>query len=141
MNEEARWVQRFANFGKAFVRLKAAVEIARQRPLSDLEEQGLIQGFKCTHELAWKTLKDFLEAEGVEDLYASARAVTRIAFRDGLIADGGVWMNMISDRNLTSHTYNEKVARKIAAAILDYYFGEFELFHNKFAQLKKERAQ
>ncbi|MCY3742207.1 MAG: nucleotidyltransferase substrate binding protein [Candidatus Poribacteria bacterium] len=64
-SQEVRWIQRANSFERAFARLKAAVKLAEQRELSDLEAQGLIQGFEYTHELAWKTLKNFLEAQGM----------------------------------------------------------------------------
>ncbi|MGR3914667.1 MAG: nucleotidyltransferase substrate binding protein [Gammaproteobacteria bacterium] len=136
MNDEARWVQRFANFGKAFARLKAAAELARRRPLSDLEEQGLLRGFADTYELAWRTLKDFYEAKGVEEIYGPAK-VARIAFRQGVIANDEIWMNMLKDRNMIAHAYNKEAARKIAAAILGNYVGEFAVCHEKLGQLKK----
>ena len=56
-NQDSRWIQRSNSFDKAFAQLKEAVELARQRQLSKLEAQGLIQGFEYTHELAWNTLK------------------------------------------------------------------------------------
>jgi hypothetical protein len=55
-DQDVRWVQRFNHFSQAFLRLKEAVELAQKRKLSDLEEQGLIQAFEFTHELAWNTL-------------------------------------------------------------------------------------
>src|SRR5436309_1163640 len=58
--QDIRWIQRFNHFIKAFAQLKEAVELTQQRSLSKLEEQGLIQAFEYTHELAWNTLKDFL---------------------------------------------------------------------------------
>ena len=60
-SQEIRWVQRANSFERALSRLKAAVKLAEQRELSDLEAQGLIQGFEYTHELAWKTLKTSLK--------------------------------------------------------------------------------
>ena len=57
---DIRWRQRFNNYCKAFQTLVAAVELARTRDLSDLEQQGLIQSFEFTHELAWNVLKDYL---------------------------------------------------------------------------------
>ena len=59
--QDVRWRQRFQNFNKAFSQLSGAAALAQQRPLSELEQQGLIQVFEFTHELAWNTLKDFLE--------------------------------------------------------------------------------
>ena len=84
MNSQGpRWIQRATSFGKAFSRLKAAVELAAQRELSELEQQGVIHVFEYTHELAWKNLKDFLEFQGVQNLYGS-RDTTREAFNRGL---------------------------------------------------------
>ncbi len=137
--EDVRWIQRFNNFSKAFAQLKAGVELAKQRPLSHLEEQGLIQAFEYTHEMAWNTLKDFLEGRGVQKMYGS-RDATREAFKTGLIEQGEVWMDMIKSRNLTTHTYNEETAREIASAILHVYFAEFADFHARMTKLKEESA-
>lgn len=136
MSEDVRWQQRFNNYTKALAQLREAVALSQQRPLSKLEEQGLIQGFEFTHELAWKTLKDFLENRGVQDLYGSKDA-TRHAFQVGLIEQGQVWMDMIQSRNLTSHTYNEATAAQIAAAIRSNYFPEFEALRSKLAKLSE----
>ncbi len=121
---EVRWIQRYKHFAQALSQLQAAVMLARQRELSQLEEQGLIQAFEFTHELAWNTLKDFLESRGVGDLYGS-RDTTREAFKRGLIQSGEIWMDMINSRNLTSHTYNRQVARFIAQSIQNTYAAEF----------------
>jgi nucleotidyltransferase substrate binding protein (TIGR01987 family) len=136
-SQDIRWIQRLNHFNKAFSQLKEAVELAQQRPLSKLEEQGLIQAFEYTHELAWNTLKDFLESRGARDLYGS-KDVTREAFKRGLIGNGETWMDMIENRNLTSHTYDEAVASQIIYAILNAYFKEFESLQIKLDKLKKE---
>lgn len=133
-----RWIQRFNNFGKAFAQLKDAVELSEQRPLSRLEEQGLIQAFEYTHEMAWNTLKDFLEESGVTNLYGSKDA-TREAFKTGLIENGEAWMKMIESRNLTSHTYNEEIATKIVSATIHSYFIEFKDFHARMQKLTEEQ--
>ncbi|MBS3966994.1 MAG: nucleotidyltransferase substrate binding protein [Truepera sp.] len=132
--EEIRWV-----FTKALSRLREAVELAHRRPLTDLEEQGLIQAFEFTHELAWNTVKDFLASRGVSGLYGS-KDTTREAFRQGLIANGEAWMEMIRSRNLTSHTYNEEVAKAIAGAISNDYFVEFERLLEVLTDLKSGEA-
>lgn len=132
-----RWIQRAKHFDKAFSLLEEAVELARQRQLSKLEAQGVIQGFEYTHELAWNTLKDFLETRGVQALYGS-RDTTRAAFRTGLIEKGETWMEMIQSRNLTSHTYNEATADQVVGAILDSYFAAFQALRTTLAGLKQE---
>jgi nucleotidyltransferase substrate binding protein (TIGR01987 family) len=135
--QDIRWIQRFNHFTKALSQLREAVVLAKQRPLSKLEEQGLIQAFEFTHELAWNTLKDFLEERGVQNLYGS-KDTTREAFKAGLIENGEAWMNMIQSRNLTSHTYEEATAAKIVSAIRATYFAEFEALCIKLEELKRE---
>ncbi|WP_440616156.1 nucleotidyltransferase substrate binding protein [Cysteiniphilum sp. 6C5] len=122
---DIRWLQRFDNYQKALSQLQSAVTLAHQRPLSLLEKQGLIQGFEYTHELAWKTLKDFLKHRGnTEDIFGSKDA-TRQAFANGLIDNGDIWMQMIQSRNLTSHTYDESTVEEIATLILNEYINCF----------------
>ena len=97
----------------------------------------MIQGFEYTHELAWKTLKNFLEAQGTVNLYGS-RDTTRIAFRNGLIENGEIWMDMVDKRNLTSHTYDEETAAQVVTTIRNAYFAEFEKLLVRLQQLKSE---
>ena len=120
MAEDIRWKPRFENYARALHQLSLAVELAATRPLSDLEKQGLIQGFEYTHELAWNMLKDFLEYQGVHGIIGSRGAV-REAFRRGLIDDGEAWMAMIDKRNLTSHTYNLETANALGQDIIEIY--------------------
>ena len=130
---DVRWRQRFHSFCKAFAKLAAAADLAEQRALSELERQGLIQAFEFTHELAWNTLKDFLESRGATGFIGS-KDVTREAFSKGLIENGEEWMAMIQSRNLTSHTYNETTADEIATAILDSFVAQFDRFREQFAE-------
>lgn len=85
------------------MQLKKGAALARQRQLSELEQQGLIQTFEFTHELAWNVLKDFLEWQGYVGIVGSKDA-SREAFKNDLIEDGETWMEMIKARNLTTHT-------------------------------------
>jgi nucleotidyltransferase substrate binding protein (TIGR01987 family) len=123
-DQDIRWKQRYKHFMQAFSQLEKAALLARQRPLSELEQQGLIQSFEYTHELAWNVLKDFLEDQGLKNLYASKDS-TREAFKRGLIQNGEVWMDMIKSRNISSHTYNQDIAREIAEKIIENYVPEF----------------
>ena len=138
---DIRWIQRFDNFKRAFARLADAAAQAKQRKLSELEEQGLIQAFEFTHELAWNTLKDFLEARGTVVRIYGSRDATREAFAAELIVNGEAWMNMIEHRNETSHTYNEKIAAAIVEAILTRYVTEFEGFQRCFLELVSKEAK
>ncbi len=135
VSEDVRWKQRFSNYRKALRELKEAVELSQTRELSKLEKQGVIQGFECTHELAWNCLKDYLEHQGPADVKGS-RDATREAFKRGLIADGHVWMDMIRGRNLTSHTYNNKSAEALHEAIVNRYFPQFVVLESEFLRLE-----
>lgn len=136
---DIRWRQRFQSFGLAFANLSAAAELATTRPLSSLEQQGLIQAFEFTHELAWNVLKDYLEAQGIFGIIGSRNA-SREAFKNGLLVDGQAWMDMIQARNRTSHTYNQATADEIATAILTRFVGEFAAFQRTFRKLEEKES-
>lgn len=131
MSEDIRWKQRFDNYAKAFAELRDIANLAASRPLSRLEQQGAIQCFEYTHELAWNVLKDYLEFQGHTGLVGS-RDSTREAFRRGLLQDGDVWMAMIKSRNTTSHAYDQEVADKIYAQILSEFYPAFQELHASF---------
>ena len=130
-NQDIRWKQRFNNFIKAMQSLSEAVDLSKERELSKLEQQGLIQGFEFTHELAWNVLKDYLEDKGTTGLIGSKDA-SREAFKNGLIEDGEAWMDMIKARNQTSHTYNPVIANEIAGDILKRFYPAFASMTKKF---------
>jgi len=138
--QDIRWIQRFNNYKKALKQLQDAVELMKERELSILEKQGVIQAFEYTHELAWKTLKDFLEDRGNTDIYGS-RDATKKAFSLGLLEDGETWMQMIKSRNLTSHTYDESTADGIISLVKDLYFDQFEKLKIKMEELEKEESK
>ena len=121
VNQDIRWVQRFANFKKALRQLQKFID---KGELSDLEKQGLIKAFEYTFELAWNTLKDFLEYQGQTEIYGS-RDTIRQAFKIDLIKDGKSWMDMLKSRNMTSHTYNEETAEEICEAVQNIYYALF----------------
>lgn len=134
-DQDIRWLQRFQNYQQALSRLTEAVALSQQRALSELEEQGLIQAFEFTHELAWNVLKDYLEAQGFVELIGSKNA-TRQAFKNGLLEDGEAWMDMIKARNLTSHTYQVKIAADIVKDILGRFHPALSAMERRFADLK-----
>jgi nucleotidyltransferase substrate binding protein (TIGR01987 family) len=133
MGEDIRWQQRFSNYKKALHQLGEAVALSKTRELSDLEKQGVIQAFEYTHELAWTTLKDFLEFKGQRDIYGSKDA-SRKAFQLNIVEDGEGWMDMIQSRNKTSHTYNKETAEEIVAAVTTSYYMLFLNLEEKLGE-------
>lgn len=139
MCSDIRWIQCFDNYQRALQTLSRAVALSAERPLSELEQQGLIQVFEFTHELAWNMLKDFLEAQGIAGLIGSRDAI-RTAFKNGLIQEGETWMEMIKARNLSSHTYQLELANRLAAEILQRFYPAFVALEQKMQELVLREA-
>lgn len=126
---------RLANYSKALDQLGNAIATSQQRPLSELEKQGLIQVFEFTHELAWNVMKDYFAYQGNPAITGS-RDAAREAFQKGLVEDGEGWMEMIKSRNQTSHTYQQKIADEIAGKVVEQYFPLFQAFLRTMTALK-----
>ncbi|RLD52469.1 MAG: nucleotidyltransferase [Bacteroidetes bacterium] len=122
MDKEIRWHQRFENFSKAFQQFKDAY--LKYNELSDLEKEGMIQRFEYNFELAWKTLKDYLEAQG--SIVKFPREVIKEAFKNEIITDGEIWMEMLDNRNLSVHTYDEAVFLSLTDKIAQKYYKAIE---------------
>ena len=134
--KDIRWEQRFVNYKRALEQLNRAVDLSHIRDLTELEQQGLIQAFEFTHELAWNVLKDYFEYQGNTNITGS-RDATREAFNKGLITDGDGWMEMIKSRNKSSHTYNQETADEIVKKICDDYADLFNRFGQKMKALQQ----
>lgn len=130
MSEDIRWKQRFQNFDRVFLLLREA--LAEQRPLSLLEKEGVIQRFEYSYELAWKTLKDYLESGGLVIAPLTPRRVIKEAFGAKVIADGQVWIAMLDHRNLLAHTYDSSVFEQAVEAIADRYLPAMAALHATF---------
>ena len=133
--QDIRWQQRLDNYNQALSQLSSAVALVKQRALSDLEKQGLIQAFEFTHELAWNVMKDYFALQGNPNITGSRDAV-RESFNKGLVGNGQGWMEMIKSRNQTSHTYNQDIANEIVDQIVNSYHGLFQDFLLQMHQRK-----
>ncbi len=138
--QDIRWQQRLENYSRALDWLTAAVGLAQKRELSELEKQGLIQAFEFTHELAWNVMKDYLAYQG-NDAITGSRDAVRETFRMGLIHDGERWMEMLTSRNRSSHTYNQAVANEIAERIIHEYHPLFVDFLGTMQHLQNRTAE
>ena len=127
--KDIRWKQRFENFDKSY---KLINKYAKQPITTELERAGIIQFFEMTFELAWKVLKDYLEAQ--EYLVKSPRETVKQAFQIGLIDNGHVWMDALSNRNLTTHTYDEELANKMTNEIITMYLPELDKMYEKLSK-------
>ena len=94
--------------------------------LNQLEKEGVIQRFEYCFELAWKTTKDYMEANGFVFAVVMPRQVLKDAYGAKLIADGQVWIAMLDHRNLLSHSYNPAVFEEAVEAIHHQYLPAME---------------
>ena len=128
VSEDVRWKQRFNNFDRAFVLLREALD-RKPETLSMLEKEGVIQRFEYTFELAWKTLKDYLEEGGLIIAPVTPRQVIKEAFAAKVISDGEVWIKILDHRNLLSHTYDLSVFEQAVPAISGQYLPAMATMH------------
>ena len=113
---DIRWQQRLSNFERALALLREAM-VNGPSALNQLEKEGVIQRFEYCFELAWKTTKDYMEANGFVFAVVMPRQVFKDAFAAKVIADVQVWIAMLDHRNLLSHTYNPAVFEEAVEAI------------------------
>lgn len=125
---DIRWKQRFQNFDRAFVLLRDALENGPDS-LNQLEKEGVIQRFEFSFELAWKTVKDYMEHDGFVFATITPRQVIKDAFAAKILKDGQSWIDMLDHRNLLSHTYNLSKFEEAVKAVHDRYLDAFDQLH------------
>lgn len=124
---DIRWKQRFRNFENALNWLEKSLDNSLSH--NRIEQAGTVHFFEICFELSWKVLKDFLEYNGHIDIN-SPRTAIKGAISMELIEDGHNWMEMLKDRNLTAHIYDEDTATYIYDKII-------VLYHTLFKDLQK----
>lgn len=135
-SDKPRWEYRFDNFQRAYTLLREAIEISQKRELSQLEKEGVIQRFEYCIELAWKTLKDYLEAQNLVLEQVTPRAVIKEAFAAKLIEKGQVWMDALDARNKMSHTYDIKQFEAVIEDIRAHYLAVIEALYFTLQEAK-----
>ena len=128
MPEDIRWKQRFSNFDRAILLLQEPIERGIES-LTALEKEGTVQRFEVAVELAWKTLKDYLEQEGAVFETVTPKNVIKEAYSARILPDGQVWIDMLLHRNLLSHTYDADTFEKAVEEMRDRYFPALKELH------------
>ncbi|MFZ4455157.1 MAG: nucleotidyltransferase substrate binding protein [Bacteroidales bacterium] len=124
-SEDVRWKQRFQNFENSLNYLGEALDLFQP---DVIQRAGLIQFFEMSFELAWNTLKDYLENQGFDDV-KSPRSTIKKSFEIGLITDGHTWLQALENRNLTAHTYDEMTAIEVVSLIREQYYPLLKELH------------
>lgn len=116
-------LQKCENFRNAVVRLSEALAEYAATPSSTVVRDGVIQRFEFTFELAWKSLREYMEDQGASLENVFPKSVLKTAYAAGIIADDQVWLDMLASRNVTSHVYDDTQAAQVVSAIRDRYIG------------------
>ncbi|MBU3093410.1 nucleotidyltransferase substrate binding protein [Clostridium sp. CF011] len=114
--------EKVSDFVKALARLDEAL---KKDITDDIIIDGIIQRFEFTFEQSWKVMKSYLEEQGIIDEEISPRSTIKIAYKHKIIVDGEIWIEMMLDRNRTSHMYDETIGRNIVERIRKSYIAEF----------------
>lgn len=122
-----RWDERISDYKNALKRLKEAIEESKVIDSSTIKD-GVIQRFEFTLELSWKVMKYFLNSEGPTEAKAP-RSTIRTGFNNEIIDNAKLWIDMIEDRNLTTHTYSQSTSDEIYGKIINSYYKELEDFY------------
>lgn len=130
MSEDIRFIQRFSNFKKAVNQLEAFIE---KENINKFEVLGLLHCFEYTFELAWKTMKDYLENEGFE--VNSPREAIQTAFQIKLITDGHVWIDVLNKRDLIANTYDQNKVSEAEELIIYTYYPAIKKFLGKLENM------
>ncbi|MDV4150332.1 nucleotidyltransferase substrate binding protein [Clostridium sp. AL.422] len=110
---------KYMNLKKAYIKLKEVSDLYDGN--NDIIRDSLIQRFEFTYELTHKTLKEFMKYLGVTLENSFPRTIFKKAYVNNLISDDKVWINLLEDRNSTSHIYNENIAQEIADRVKNQY--------------------
>lgn len=140
MNEKQRWQYRFDNYKRAYFLLQESIDQKLEKGLSQLEKEGVIQRFEYSMELAWKTMKDYLESQNLVFDEVTPRTIIKEAFASKLISHGEIWMEALDTRNKMSHTYSSKQFEAAIDEIEKKYLSCFSELYEKLAQLDMDAS-
>ena len=138
MSADLRWHQRFENLQRALKQLQAAITAHDAKPDDELIVIALIKAYEFSFQLSWKTLKDLLAWNGLD--VKLPREVLKQAFATGLLENGQLWIDMLEQRNLMAHTYDQARAQQAAALICERYWPELQGLHNSLQERVRQEA-
>ena len=116
--------EKYGYFTDAVARLREALDDYKKMPLDSIRD-GVIQRFEFCTELAWKTMREYLLDQGYTEIN-SPKAVVKQAFAFGMIQDQQAWIDLLNDRNRTSHVYDEATAKMIFERIENQHIALFD---------------
>ncbi len=128
--------QSLLNCEKALQKLNEFLAVT-QHLNKDYTQAAVIQAFEFTFEVFRKTFQKIGRSEGIA--IGSPKSAFSFAYQSGLIEDENIWLDLLNDRNMTTHSYHEIIAQKIFSNIKEKYVFVFQkAYQILFAKLSKE---
>lgn len=121
-------IQSYETFKNAYLKLE---QFINEDNNSEVTRAGILHAFEFTFELWWKYLQRYLESMYILEEHGPS-SVIKVAFQNGLIKDGQIYMDMLRDRNLIAHTYKENMAKEIYLRIKNEHINTLRKFVEKF---------
>jgi nucleotidyltransferase substrate binding protein (TIGR01987 family) len=125
---DIRWKQRLSNLTRA-KKMLDGIDTERVEDMSYVEIAGWIHIFDLVFELSWKTLRDYMVAQWESESMNFTREVLTIGLARGLITDGDIWIEMLADRNTSTHEYDEAAAEEVIRHIQQTYISTLHSLH------------
>ncbi|MCM1265514.1 MAG: nucleotidyltransferase substrate binding protein [Candidatus Gastranaerophilales bacterium] len=123
----SRLSERVENFNKAFDMLERTYRLYLGDKDNEAYQLAIIQGFEIVFELSWKVMKDLLKTKGV--ITSTPRDTIKQAFVANILPSAQVWIDMINDRNFSSHEYNIRRINDVLEKFTKAYYDEIMAFH------------
>lgn len=124
--------EKFGHKKRLFLKANAKLQEALTYPRSEMAQDSLIQRFEFVYELGWQLLRERLIALGVEAHFPKEVVQNAVKFHP--VDDGNIWTEIIRNRNLTSHTYSESLAREVYDFVVSTAADEFQILAVKAEQ-------
>ena len=130
-------MKKVENYARAFTQLESALPLFLSDPSDELRRDGVIQRFEFTFELAWKSLREYMDDQGVSLPVSTPKSVLKAAYAAGILHDEQGWLAMLEARNLTSHVYDEQTAVEILEQINDSFLPLFRSLADFYTREQK----
>jgi nucleotidyltransferase substrate binding protein (TIGR01987 family) len=135
-NQSPRWQQRFMQFRSALATLEEV--LPRAGELNTLEEDGLLQRFEFTFEIAWKVTQDYVHHLGQTHVKGPRPVLAEMTHNN--LLDPFLWNEMLTARNTLTNLYNEQESRRYVQAIVQNYVSTFQEFRQTMQQIQEQNV-
>lgn len=123
----SRLSERIENYNRAFELLERTYKLYNKDKYNEAYQLAVVQGFEIVFELSWKVMKDYLKSQGI--VTNTPRETIKQAFATNILSNAQSWIDMINDRNFSSHEYNLEKIDEILNNFSKVYYDDMKSFY------------